>query len=222
MTYISAVATAKLIRKALKSFKADYPEVKFSVNKEGRIQWVDGPTQNEVKAIAGKFHGATFDGMQDLETSFSQIDENGNTVHYGIKYLSFNRDYSVDFLEWAIEKSDIHAYRSSVDAYQNGERVDPQYTIKEPSKWSGASIKPADRYYATANTNKWYDEWQNQVMNWAAENSKTHDHDAIEKAEREAWDAQYEAECKAEEFIKEIVEETNTYEDMLRAAGWIN
>lgn len=63
--YLSAAETGKLVRLAL--VKA-FPGVKFSVKKDGtclRVEWIDGPTQNEVDAVSGQFAGGRFDGSID-------------------------------------------------------------------------------------------------------------------------------------------------------------
>lgn len=64
---VSAVDAAKIIRARL---KAEYPGVRFSVRKERgsgslRITWTDGPTEEDVKALA-RLDGQGFDGMIDL------------------------------------------------------------------------------------------------------------------------------------------------------------
>lgn len=64
--YLSAVETAKLVRKAL---AAAFPGVKFSVKSDItaiRVKWVDGPLQKAVQAVAGQYKGGGFDGMIDL------------------------------------------------------------------------------------------------------------------------------------------------------------
>lgn len=219
--YINSVETAKLIRKDLKVFKADYPEVKFSVNKEGRIRWVDGPTTKEVQDVIGKYQGASFDGMTDLKSYITHVDEDGNEIHYGIDYLFLNRSYSVEFLNMAIERADVHAYL-------NGEKVEPEYTIAEPSKYSGASIKPNKRYFATCNGSTYWDEWDAKIMKWADENSKTNDQDAIDRAEREQWEKEYEqeqvwnqaleeAQSKLESKEQEVVEKAEMVIEQMEA-----
>jgi hypothetical protein len=65
--YISAVDTAKLIRKVL---KREFPGHKFSVRTPHgtiRIGWLDGPTDAEVNRVVSPFEGSDFDGMIDLK-----------------------------------------------------------------------------------------------------------------------------------------------------------
>jgi hypothetical protein len=63
--YISAVDTAKLIRKVL---KREFPGQKFSVRTDRsiNIKWTDGPTEDEVKPYVMPFEGQDFDGMIDM------------------------------------------------------------------------------------------------------------------------------------------------------------
>ena len=67
--YISTTDTAKLIRKDL---KAAFPTSKFSVRKNTgtasawlSVSWEDGPTSNEVRAVADKYRGEQFNGQTD-------------------------------------------------------------------------------------------------------------------------------------------------------------
>ncbi len=63
---MSAKETSKQIRKELKS---NFPKVKFSVRTKSYntcdIDWVDGPTQNEVNDIVRKYQLGHFNGMTD-------------------------------------------------------------------------------------------------------------------------------------------------------------
>lgn len=100
-TYISAADTAKLVRKAL---APAFPNIKFSVTSKTysggasiRVRWIDGPTEAQVNEVAGKFAGATFDGMQDLKSYHSSTDEQGNEVHYGADFVFCEREYSGAF-----------------------------------------------------------------------------------------------------------------------------
>lgn len=72
-TYLSAADTAKLIRVQLSKH---FPTTKFYVNSKTYsggasidIDWYDGPTSEQVKAITNPFSGAGFDGMTDYKTS---------------------------------------------------------------------------------------------------------------------------------------------------------
>ena len=98
---ISCADTAKLVRAAL---KAAFPTVKFSVRSKTYsggasidIGWTDGPTEHDVMAVAKRFQGATFDGMQDLKTHHTS-ELNGEQVWFGADYIFGNRSYTLDFL----------------------------------------------------------------------------------------------------------------------------
>lgn len=96
-TRLSATDTAKLVRKALKeSFTA-----KFSVRtKSGAVTvgWTDGPTEAQVKAVADRFQGATFDGMRDLK-EYIERTLDGQPVSLGIDFIFYERAYSLDFMK---------------------------------------------------------------------------------------------------------------------------
>lgn len=71
--YLSAAATAKLVRLALK--KA-FPGAAFSVRSKTYaggasigIGWTDGPCGAAVETVSGPFSGAQFDGSIDLKTT---------------------------------------------------------------------------------------------------------------------------------------------------------
>jgi hypothetical protein len=97
---IDPAEVAKLVRKELHTA---FPATKFSV-KTSRysggssidVRWTDGPTKAEAEKVAGHFHGATFDGMQDLK------EYNGSP--YGNDYIFFERRYTAECLKAAAEK----------------------------------------------------------------------------------------------------------------------
>ena len=125
--YLSAAETAKLIRAQLKKH---FPTCKFYVNSKVYsggasidIDWIDGPTENEVKRITSAFNGAGFDGMVDYKTShdayllpdgsaaFAKTEDNYYTtthytaptpeakqVHFGADYVFTSRSYSPEFV----------------------------------------------------------------------------------------------------------------------------
>lgn len=101
MKYITAAETNKLIRAQLSKL---YPSTTFRVHltsggNSARVEWWDGPTMAEVKAITGHFEGATFDGMEDLESSVTGTHpDTGESVHFGTKYINEERRYSLAFL----------------------------------------------------------------------------------------------------------------------------
>jgi len=98
--YISCADTAKLIRPVLKE---NFPGIKFSVRSKTYsggasidISWTDGPTTKQVDEVAGRFAGATFDGMIDLK-SYHDSELGGERVHFGADFIFTNRHYSEEF-----------------------------------------------------------------------------------------------------------------------------
>ena len=100
--YLSCSETAKLIRAALRE---SFPGVKFSVRSSVysggasiNIRYTDGPTYEQVKAVAGMFEGAYFDGMTDYKgLNYGSLD--GNEVRFGADFIFVNRDFSLEFME---------------------------------------------------------------------------------------------------------------------------
>lgn len=100
--YIDPCDVAKLIRTELKN---NFPGIKFTVKTDKysggssiRVGWYDGPTTKEVESVVGHYHGASFDGMQDLKESHDS-ELNGEIVHYGNDYLFCERKYTKQALE---------------------------------------------------------------------------------------------------------------------------
>jgi len=104
-TRIDAAEVANIVRGLLKEH---FPATKFSV-KTSRysggssitVGWMNGPTKNAVEAIAGDFHGASFDGMIDLK-DYHESEYNGEQVRFGNDYISFERHFSDEHIEAAI------------------------------------------------------------------------------------------------------------------------
>jgi hypothetical protein len=77
MRYLTCAETAKLVRKDLKKH---FPTIKFSVRSDNysmgatiRINWDNGPTEDQVSNITDVYESKGFDGMIDLayyKTSF--------------------------------------------------------------------------------------------------------------------------------------------------------
>jgi Large polyvalent protein associated domain 29 len=104
--YVSCADTAKLIRAALKEALSG---VKFSVQSKTysggasiTVGWVDGPNEAQVKAVAGRFAGATFDGMIDLKSSVTSL-YNGKEVRFGADFVFYRREFSDAAVEKAID-----------------------------------------------------------------------------------------------------------------------
>lgn len=92
---LTAAETAIEVRAALKTA---YPKVKFSVTTSVysggasiRVRWTEGPSQKDVDRVAGKFSGATFDGMIDLKSHHDST-LRGERVHFGADYVFCERD----------------------------------------------------------------------------------------------------------------------------------
>jgi len=99
--YISVVETARMIRTALREA---FPGVRFSVRSSSysggasiNINYTDGPTNAQVRAITGNFEGSYFDGMTDYK-GFNYSSVNGEEVRFGADFIFVNRDYSETFL----------------------------------------------------------------------------------------------------------------------------
>lgn len=104
--YLSCSETAKLVRAALKE---SFPCVKFSVRSSVysggasiNISYVDGPTYEQVKAVAGMFEGSYFDGMTDYKgLNYGSLD--GNEVRFGADFIFVKREFTVGVLAAAVE-----------------------------------------------------------------------------------------------------------------------
>jgi len=65
MKFLTAVETAKLIRKELKK---NFPTIKFSVKTKNaiNINWIDGPSDGEVDNVVAAFSGTSFNSIIDM------------------------------------------------------------------------------------------------------------------------------------------------------------
>lgn len=100
--YLRVTETAKLLRAAL---KASFPGTKFSVRSSSYsggasidVVYTDGPKQKDVDAVAQRFAGADFDGMQDLKTYHTSLlanpDGSVEEVHHGADFVFVRRRVS--------------------------------------------------------------------------------------------------------------------------------
>lgn len=85
--------TAAKVRKAL----ADaFPGIKFSVRAERgssvRVNWIDGPRADVVRAVADKFQSARMDLYQDLAT-LPGYEQDGQTI-VGARWVCCRRELS--------------------------------------------------------------------------------------------------------------------------------
>lgn len=98
----SLIAAAKNLRAQL---RARWPGVKFSVRTDRYaggssldVRWTDGPTVDQVDAIAKRYRAGSFDGMTDCY-EFSR--NAWNEAFGAAMYVFTQRDYSPAALEWA-------------------------------------------------------------------------------------------------------------------------
>jgi hypothetical protein len=99
---IDTAEVAKIIRTELKK---NFPGIKFSVKSSRysggssiNVKYSDGPALDAVKSVIGHFHGASFDGMQDLK-EYHVSEYNGEAVRFGNDFLFIDREYSRAFCE---------------------------------------------------------------------------------------------------------------------------
>ncbi|NCG53638.1 hypothetical protein GWK46_20310 [Serratia fonticola] len=95
-----AIQVTKNIRKELKEA---FPGFKFSVRKNHydsvSVKWIDGPTEEAVKNIVGKYKEGYFNGMEDI---YEYNESPFNKVYGGVRYVSTDREYSDTLTEKAI------------------------------------------------------------------------------------------------------------------------
>lgn len=99
--YFSCADTARLVRAALKEA---FPAVRFSVRSKTysggasiNVEWTNGPSGADVKAIVGRFEGSYFDGMTDYKGSnYNEI--NGEAVTFAADYVFTSRRYTAPVL----------------------------------------------------------------------------------------------------------------------------
>lgn len=145
-TYVSGADTNKFIRADLKKF---WPDVQFSVvlnsysgGASSRIQWVDGPTEKEVKElVADRYEGSTFDGQQDLASpQYGTHPETGERCHFATDYIFEERHYSAAFMDKIVAQvlADYH-----LKPHQISKRYEREYkgqTVVEYSRDFGPDV----------------------------------------------------------------------------------
>ncbi len=86
-----------------RQLKMAYPGTKFSVTMHGydsvSIVWTDGPTNAQIREIAGMYQAGSFDGMNDI---YEYSRSPWTTVFGGSKYVSHTRKHSVGALTAAV------------------------------------------------------------------------------------------------------------------------
>ena len=95
-----AVQVTSNIRKEL---KARFAGFNFSVRKRSydsvSVNWIDGPTEEEVKAVTDKYKDSYFDGMQDMSVSCASP---FNRIYGGVGCVFTDRDYSDEMKQKAV------------------------------------------------------------------------------------------------------------------------
>lgn len=125
------ISSHALAAKNIKSeLKAKFPGQKFSVKSSSfsmgddvRIDWVDGPTSEEVEMIVKKYEYGTFDGMTD---SSGVKDTFKNGLYGESKYVMTQREISTERRNDAIQNyekefgvkydDNLHMHYTSVNA----------------------------------------------------------------------------------------------------------
>jgi hypothetical protein len=103
--YIEPKDVAKIVRTELKK---NFPGYKFSVKTSVYsmgasidVSWINGPSEQAVEDVVGKYHGADFDGMEDLKKY--------NGKPYGNDYILFHRKVTEDhYVEVAAQVIDYY------------------------------------------------------------------------------------------------------------------
>ena len=130
--YLSCAETAKLVRAALKE---SFPGVKFSVTSKTysggasiNVNYVDGPTYEQVKAVVSVFEGSYFDGMTDYKgLNYSSID--GQEVRFGADFIFVNRKFTAPILTGAASE------------VLNKYGLDNEVVIDSGGQYTGAYVK---------------------------------------------------------------------------------
>lgn len=98
----SGALAAKNIRVMLKS---SFPGVKFSVRKTSfgslHIEWVDGPIENDVQAVAGLFRAGRFCSEDD---SYQYEKTPWCAVFGSVEYIQYRRQPSAELIERAVSQ----------------------------------------------------------------------------------------------------------------------
>lgn len=89
--YIPATEVAKLIRKDL---KAAFPGISFKVTTKSastvNVFWTDGPSDTQVNKVIGKYSGAKYDFVLDLQVYTKD--------NWGCDNVNLHRSHTVEFV----------------------------------------------------------------------------------------------------------------------------
>jgi len=94
---LAAKAIRKELKEAFKGVKFSVTSESFSMGDAVRVNWEDGPTDDQVKAITSKYQYGSFNGMEDMYENTNCNDDLPQS-----KYVSLSRDYSDGAKEAAI------------------------------------------------------------------------------------------------------------------------
>ena len=150
--------------------KRAFPGVKFSIKTSRfsggdslRVRWIDGPTTEQVDAIANKYAAGRFDGMTDCY----DYEANAWTDAFGdAKFVSTEREYSDQALanairtvsaQWAGNLASLGIEPLTVTNYRTGQYYRIQPSGAGNNYWSLESIifrTAAKRTYALNKTPK--------------------------------------------------------------------
>lgn len=111
----SLVAAAKNIRielaRAFPSVKFTVRTKRFSMGNDIRVEWIDGPTTQQVDSIIQRYSSGTFDGMTDC---YEYRDDQAFTKAFGSsKYIFATREHSDKMLASVIGR--VCRYLGGVD-----------------------------------------------------------------------------------------------------------
>ena len=141
-TYVSVTDTAKLIRKALKEA---FPGIKFSVRSEGGrgasidIGWTDGPTEQQVEDVTGRFRGGYFDGSIDYQGTVYAL-MGGARVRFAADFVFYRRAYSPAVLARVVGRvARTYGLTLTVEQYESGSLY-ATYIDANPSGYSVQSL----------------------------------------------------------------------------------
>ncbi len=235
--YIDAAEVARMIRKTL---KIEFPSQKFyvrtskySMGASVNIKWQDGPTTKQVDDIVKFYEGSHFDGMIDLKTNVYHTTEAGEQIHYMSDHVFTDRKLSADhvrpFADWVVTNYALHT-----DVHSTGERIEDYDYQLTSSVWD--KLEDAGFSFMARNNAYFGRQSFGEVVLELAHSHATFDGfliaEAQEEQEREESFAAYQAEKAQEQKWNSALEEatqpqtetkvSSDYEDMLRAAGWID
>ena len=178
MENLTCAETAKLVRKDLKKH---FPTIKFGVRSDSysigaaiRINWTDGPTEDQVESVTSVYESKGFDGMIDLaygKTSFilpsgevchgnsqgsegsggmdptreRELPPGAKEISFGSDYVTLSRDISID-LEFEV-----------------AEKLALQHNIKEPIEIAETEY---GKYIKYPNVMIWNDWFNTVVHRW--------------------------------------------------------